>query len=204
MAWSGDLYSRVVTWMKIILPLAALALLSTLFLIQRKVDPTAQPPITQTDLEQRAQEQGVTNPSFSGVTSGGDEVIFKARRARPDLSDPERMIADDVMAKIRLTEGTIIDIAAEHADMNQGNATASMEGNVHVETTSGYLITTERLTARYDILFAETPGPVQATGPIGELTAGKMRLSSSDATGEAELLFTDGVKLIYNRNVSKD
>lgn len=204
MQLDGDLYSRVIAWMKILLPLAALGLLSTLFLISRTVDPTQQVIVDEIDLEQRAHEQGVTNPSFAGVTGGGDEVMFQAERARPDLSNPERLIADTVMARFRLTEGTIVDITSEHADMHQSNFTASLDGNVTVTTSNGYLIHTDRIDARYDYLHAETPGPVEGSGPPGEITAGKMRLVSNEETGIAELVFTDGVKLIYKPNSSKD
>lgn len=204
MTRGGDLYSQVVAWMKIILPLTALAILSTLFLISRTVDPTQQPIVSQVDLEQRAQEQGVTSPSFAGVTSDGDGIMFRASRARPDLTDRERIIADEVVAELRLTEGTIVDITADHADMHQGKSTASLDGNVRVKTTNGYDIRTDRIDARFDILHAETPGPVEGSGPPGQISAGRMTLTSNPETGTAEILFTGGVKLVYKRNPPKE
>lgn len=198
-----DLYSQVVAWMKIILPLAALGLLSTLFLISRTVDPTQQPTV-QVDLEQRAHEQGASKPSFAGVTSGGDEVTFKAARARPDLKDPDRLIADDVSAELRLLEGTVIEITAQHADMHQKKFTAALSGSVLLTTTNGYTIETDRLTARFDQLYAESPGPVTGTGPPGNITAGRMVLTGDEGTGDAEMLFTKGVKLIYIPNNPED
>ncbi len=203
MTLGEDFYSRLVAWMKIILPLAALGLLSTLFLISRTIDPT-QKPITEIDLEQRAQEQGATKPTFAGVTSGGDQVGFTAARARPDPRDPERLIADDVQAELRLVRGTIIDITSEHGDMHQSNFTAALNGDVVVETTTGYSVLTDQLNSRFDILYAETPGPVEGYGPPGDITAGKMLLTSDEETGHAELLFTEGVKLIYTPQSSKE
>lgn len=197
MAWSDSFHSHFVAWMKIILPVAALGLLSMLFLISRSVDPTANIPVAQIDLEQRAGELGVTNPTFAGVTTGGDQVRFRAQRARPDPGDPERLYASDVVAQFRLTGGAVIDITSARADMNQTDATATLVGDVRVLTSSGYDIRTDELVARYDTLFAETAGPVQAKGPEGDLTAGRMRLTSYEATGDAYLLFTEGVKLVY-------
>ncbi len=204
MTWTGDFYSQLVAWMKIILPLAALGLLSTLFLISRTIDPTQQPPKVEVDLEQRAHDQGATKPSFAGVTSGGDEVAFLAERARPDPGDPERLIADDVSSELRLVGGTVIDITADHADMHQSRYTASMEGRVNMVTTTGYTLTTERLNTRFDILYAATPGPVQGSGPPGDITAGRMVLTSNQDTGDAEMVFTDGVNLIYQPNNPED
>ena len=109
MPWTEDFYSQLVAWMKIILPVAALGLLSTLFLISRTVDPTRQPITSQIDLEQRAHDQGITRPSFAGVTRDGDQVRFEAARARPDLDDPEHLIAEDITAELRLFGGGVVD-----------------------------------------------------------------------------------------------
>ncbi|MBS4010424.1 MAG: LPS export ABC transporter periplasmic protein LptC, partial [Roseovarius sp.] len=93
--------------------------------------------------------------------------------------------------------GTVIDITAGQADMQQGQMTASLMGQVHITTSTGYVIDTERLNSRLDEVYAETPGQVTATGPIGALTAGRMLLHNNAESGEPELLFTEGVKLIY-------
>lgn len=197
MAWQYDLHSQLVAWMKIILPLASLGLLSTLFLISTNVDPTKTVPITQIDLEQRAQDLGATKPAFAGMTTGGDQIMVQAQRARPDREDTNRILANEVTAQLLLTSGSVIDISSDHADVHQSKLTATLDGNVDVITTTGYKIDTDRLFTRLDQLHAETPGPVEATGPPGDLTAGRMLLTSDEQTGMAHLLFTDGVKLIY-------
>ncbi|WP_306151263.1 LPS export ABC transporter periplasmic protein LptC [Roseovarius sp. MMSF_3281] len=197
MTGADNFHSRLVAWMKIILPLIALGLLSTLFLISRNVDPTKNVAITGIDLEQRADDLGATNPSFAGVTNRGDQVSIRARQAKPNAQDPEHLLAETVTAKLRLTSGTVIDITSNHAEMHQGRLTANLEGDVHVVTTNGYDLTTQKLDTRLDSLYAETPGPVQGAAPVGTIEAGRMRLDTDKTTGEAHLLFTDGVKLLY-------
>ena len=56
---------------------------------------------------------------------------------------------------------------------------------------------TDRLNARYDTLYASSPGPVRGWGPPGQITAGKMLLTADTESGDAEVIFTDQVKLIY-------
>lgn len=197
MARAQNTYSRVVAWIKIILPLSALGLLSTLFLFSRTVDPTQSVPVSQIDLEQRAQDLGATNPRFAGVTREGDEIHFAAEFARPDRDVPKHLIAERVTAQMRLSAGTVIDITSAQADMQQGQMTASLMGEVRITTSTGYVITTERLNARLDEVHAETPGQIAATGPLGALTAGQMLLHNNAESGMPELLFTQGVKLIY-------
>lgn len=204
MTGQDNFHSRLVAWMKIILPLAALGLLSTLFLLSRKVDLTTTIPFSQVDLEQRAQDQGATNPSFSGVATGGEQINFRAASVRPDPDRPERMLAEDVQAVLGLTNGTVIDIASERGEVDQEFLTANLSGNVRVITTTGYDIRTDRLNAEFDTLRAETPGPVVGTGPPGDLTAGRMILTQHGDSEVLHLLFTDGVKLVYKPGEKKE
>ena len=78
-----DRYSRTVAYLKVLLPLTALALLSTLFLISRGIDTEAVIPFAQKDIEERMRGQQLTAPFFSGTTSGGDEIMVTASTARP-------------------------------------------------------------------------------------------------------------------------
>ncbi|MBE0453401.1 hypothetical protein [Roseovarius autotrophicus] len=197
MARADNTYSRIIAGAKILLPLAALGLLSTLFLISRTIDPSKSVPLAEIDLERRAQEMGVTNPSFAGMTVGGDEVTIAADMARPDRDTQERLSADQVRGEMRLSGGTVFNLRSDEARLDQGAMTAALLGGVRITTTTGYVIDTDRLDARLDVLHAESAGAVRATGPIGSLDAGKMLLHHNAETDTAEVLFTGGVVLIY-------
>lgn len=197
MARRDNFHSRLVAWMKIILPLLALGLLSTLFLLSRKVDLNEAIPFSDIDLEQRAHDQGATNPTFAGVASGGEHVSFRAATVRPAPGEPNRLLAEDVRAELLLNGGAVVNIASQRGESDQASFSAVLDGDVRVTTTTGYDIRTDRLTAQFDTLHAESPGPVTGTGPPGDLVAGRMVLTAEEEPGTAHLLFTDGVKLIY-------
>lgn len=197
MARRDNFHSRLVAWMKIILPLVALGLLSTVFLLSRKVDLNEAIPISTIDLEQRAHDQGATNPTFAGVASGGERVSFRADTVRPAPGEPQRLLAEKVRAELQLNGGAVVTIASERGESDQGRLSAVLDGDVRVRTTTGYDLQTDRLTARFDTLYAESPGPVTGTGPAGALSAGRMVLTAEEEPGAAHLLFTDGVKLVY-------
>ena len=199
-----NFHSVFVAWMKIILPLLALGLLSTLFLLSGKVDLDQAIPFSQIDLEQRAQEQGVTNPSFAGVATGGEHVTFRADKVRPDPARDGHLLAENVRAELRLNGGAVVNITSDQGESDQLEYSALLEGNVKVVTTTGYDIRTDRLNAAFDTIRAETPGPVSGTGPPGTLNAGRMVLTSEEDAGTAHLLFTDGVKLVYTPSKTKD
>ena len=66
MARADNAWSRWVALLKIVLPLIALALLSSIFLLSRTIDPTATIPFTEVDVEDRVREPRLTEPKFSG------------------------------------------------------------------------------------------------------------------------------------------
>lgn len=192
------LRSRVITWLKILLPLTALALLSTLFLLSRTVDPTKSIPISRADLESRTDSQQITEPSFAGATEEGHLVAFVATNARVDPEQPGRVIAQSMSARIDLIRGARINITSVIGTVDDIQGVAILEGDVVLTSSTGYRVTTEMLTTSMREIAAESDGPISGNGPPGKLDAGKMTLSSDSQTGDVHLLFTNGVKLIYD------
>jgi lipopolysaccharide export system protein LptC len=208
MAAGDDTYSRVIAWLKIVLPLLALGLLATLFLFSRSIDPTSTIPFTTIDLSERAREEQVTNPEFAGATTKGDLIALRAEKARPDPDDPTRALATGLVARIDLTSGNSIRFRADHGSVDQRDDRAVLDGDVVITTSTGYRMTTEKLISGMARVHAETLGPVKGSGPPGTLSAGRMLLVDRAAEGAPEsdvhLLFTDGVKLIYDPSRTKD
>ena len=58
----GDRHSRVVSWLKVLFPLIALALLSTLFLLSRAIEPQAVIPFADNEVQERLRDQHITGP----------------------------------------------------------------------------------------------------------------------------------------------
>ncbi len=74
----GDRYTRLISWLKVLFPLAALGLLSTLFLLSRAIDPGQAIPFAEKEVQDRLRDQQITGPFFTGATSEGDELSFYA------------------------------------------------------------------------------------------------------------------------------
>ena len=66
-----------------------------------------------------------------------------------------------------------------------------------IVSSSGYTAETETLRAGLRDLFAETDGQIHAEGPLGRFVAGRMRLTAEEDGETVQMLFTDGVKLVY-------
>lgn len=197
MAAHDGFYSRLVAWLKILLPVAALALLSTLFLLSRGRDHSGELPFSQIDLQERAKEEVISAPRFSGATPQGDLITFTAETARPDPDIDNVAHARNPSAEIDLTSGTHISFQAGSGVLDTGKEEAELMGGVVITSSTGYTIRSENLKTRISAIGAETDGPVTAEGPPGTIEAGKMLLTSDPETDQVQLLFTNGVKLVY-------
>lgn len=191
----GDgLYSRVIAGLKIILPLVALTMLSTLFLLSRSREPLQSMPFVEA-LKKGATGQQVSAPYFAGTTAGGDILTMTARTARPDLSGG--ISVDDLQARMRLTDGGEIRLDAAAARVRNTEQTAHLSGGVRIESSQGYVMTTEAMISHFDAVSAESLGPVQGQGPPGTFEAGRMRITSTKDGDDVQMVFSGGVKLVY-------
>ncbi len=204
MAWTEHSYSRLIAWLKILLPLAALALLSTLFLLSRNIDPTTTIPFTTIDLRERAQKQQITQPEFAGASEEGDLIAFRADTALPDPNDPSRAFAESINAKIDLKSGATIMFRANEGMLEESDDRVELEGGVLITSSTGYRVTTDRLISGMRSVHAETPGPISGKGPPGTFSAGKMLISNAGKDVGVQMLFTDGVKLLYDPQKTKE
>ncbi len=195
MARATGLYSRVIAWLKILLPLAALALLSTLFLLSSSREPLDNVPFAAALRAGDAAQQGVSGPYYSGTTAQGEILTMTAKRARP-MADG-RILADALEARMQLRDGSEIRLNALEAHMQEGEQTAHLKGGVRIESSLGYILRTEAMISALDSVEVESLGPVVGDGPAGELRAGRLRISPAAGKTEVQIHFTDGVKLIY-------
>jgi len=195
-------YSRIVATLKIVLPLAALAILSTMFLVSRNVEPSQIIPYADIDPNEITRDQRIGSPVFSSMTQGGSSVTLSARTAQPDGKNPKIMSADAPVAKIETKAGTVIDIAAATGQFDTTQNTALLSGDVLIKTSNGYTVETSSLKASFDDIMLTAENPISGTGPIGDLQAGSMILTQIPASGPSSqeqhlLVFKNGVKLIY-------
>ncbi len=199
MARAEGTYSRVVAWMKILLPLVALGLLSTIFLFSKKSDPTEDLPLrTRAILEEKESEQA-SNATYSATMDDGALLTLRAATTRPDPDAADGLVASDFAAQMDMTDGSRINLSSPNAALDNEASTATLRGGVRIISSTGYTIETDTLKAATNRISAESEGTVTATAPEGTLTAGRMVITDQAESGgdDVQLLFTDGVKMIY-------
>ena len=191
-----DRYSRLVLWLKVALPLAALAILSTLFFAAETLDPEAAIPYAEVDVDRILSEQGVSGPTFGGVTETGVAIAMMADSVRPGETDTQ-LQATNLVAGLDFPNGGRVDVESTSGSVDSSNQVMTLFGGARLESSTGYVVETERLVASIRDGNVTAPDTVRATGPVGDLTAGSMEVSRSKTDNTHLLVFKDGVRLIY-------
>ena len=191
-------YSRFVAVLRIMLPLVAIGLLSTLFLFSRKVDPEQAIPFADVDVEAILRDERVNVPNYTAVTANGTAVSVSAKSAQPGQASGAGASADQIIARLDFPSGTRALVSAATGQLISDQSNLHLAGGVTILTTDGLRIQTQALTShlnRTDIL---TEGEVNAQGPLGMLTAGQMHLTDTGGeNGSYVAVFNKGVKLVY-------
>lgn len=171
-------HSMLVAWAKVALPLAALALLSTLFLFSGKIDPTTASIYAKVDVDALAREprhpRSCRNiPARSGAT------------------------AEDVIAKLEAASGLVADLSAKSGRIDPSAGDITLSDGVAMQTSTGYRLSTTQMILATDRSKITAPEAVQAEAPFGTITSGSMELSRPAADAPYDLVFNGGVKLVY-------
>lgn len=193
-----DTHSRLIGWLKIVLPLVALVILSTLFLVARTVDPQDAIPYADVDVEDRLREPRMTSPTYAGLTDDGAALTVTAAEARPAASDDVGASAVVLTGLLETPDGARTELEAGTGQIDPAAREVFMAGGVIVTSSTGWRVESDTMTAHMDRTDIATQTPVVATGPAGVVTADTMRLTQDAEDGGRYLLVFNGrVKLIY-------
>lgn len=188
-------YSRIVGWLKVLLPLAALSLLSTVFLFARNSGTDTTLPYA--EIADIAQDPRISDPSFAGIADDGSVVGINARTIRPDPDRENMFMIADLEMNIDATDGTRIVVTAGDGVFDGAAQVITLDNLARVTTTSGYSMETNGLVADLGSGTVESVGALEVRTPFGELTAGGMRIAAGpDGTG-TQMVFNQGVRLLY-------
>ncbi|MGZ9809104.1 hypothetical protein ACXN5S_01445 [Pseudoroseicyclus sp. H15] len=186
---ADNLYSVFVSWSKVLLPLIALGLLSTLFLFTRR-EPAGEVPFA--EVEAIAREQRLASPSYAGVARDGSAIAIAAEEIRPD--GEERFLIVRPKGQLDAADGTGLSITAEGGLLDVPAQQAELTGLARLITTNGYAMETDGVRADLASGRVESLGPLAVRAPFGELEAAHFSYGGADA---GKLVFSGGVRLVY-------
>ncbi|WP_297616112.1 hypothetical protein [uncultured Roseicyclus sp.] len=188
-------YSTLVAWAKVVLPLTALALLSTLFLFSRTPNPDDALPFANVDVEQLSSDQRLSQPRFAGTLQDGRAVTFQADSATQHGAKPNVIHMINVEADVALSAANTLRLSAEIGDFDLPEQSIALSGAVTILTSSGYRLVSEAISVALDHMRLVSPGAVVMSAPGLTLEAGMMQLTGNEE--QALVSFTGGVRLLY-------
>jgi len=185
-------YSQFVGLLKVTLPLAALALMSTVFLFARAPSPDSAIPYA--EIEDIAREPRLSGPQLSGVADDGSIITVGARSAKPQDGI---LIVEALTAHIAAADGTTIDIRAGSGEIDNARNSARLTGLTNLQTSNGYQMETSGLRADLTTGRIVSEGALEVQAPFGDLTAGQLIIETPDQASGQVMLFQNGVRLVY-------
>jgi lipopolysaccharide export system protein LptC len=197
MAWQphDNLHSRLVAVLKVALPLVALAILSSLFMLSGPIDPEDAIPYAEVDVAARLREPRMTDAGFAGVTADGASLMLSAAEARPGAGGGNAKI---VLGTLQTSDGGVTELAAAAVQLDAAANMIELSEGVEMRSSAGYVISAPGMGVATDRTYAESRGAVSAVGPMGQLTADHMELSAQEGVPDSYVLVFNGkVRLLY-------
>ena len=199
LARPDNLHSRLVYWLKILLPLSALMILSSVFLLSRNIRPEDAIPYAEVDIADRIRTPRLTAPDFAGMTADGAALSLKAAEARLGTEGSiSPGTISELVGLLETPDGAHTDLVAHEARLDQETDRMVLGGGVVISNSTGYRIETAGITVALDRTSLDSLGPIKATGPVGAFEAGSLHLGLvSDNPPAYVLVFKGGVRMIY-------
>ncbi len=192
MGQSGEFYSQFVGFLKITLPLAALALMSMVFLVARA--PTTDSDIPYAEIEDIARDARLSGAEVSGVADDGTVFEISAREARPN---GDILSATTLFATLTNDTGTRVNMRAGSGEIDNAAQTARLSGLTRLETSNGYQMETAGVTADLTTGRVVSDGALEVHTPYGTLSAGQLIIETPEGSTSQQLIFQNGVRLVY-------
>jgi hypothetical protein len=195
-----DNYSRLIKITKITLPGIALIILSVLFLLPDKRTTIQAFDNIDKSLLKIVQKAGIDKPSFRGTLASGSNLELYANEIVPKDKNNNLIEINEITARLELDPKIVATAYAKKGVINIEKQTAEMVGKVNVEGFNDITVEASDLKVFYDKAIAKTHKPVLMLGNFGMIRAGAAEFSDQSQKSDIGyvLLFSDGVKMLYN------
>ena len=188
--------SALVAWLKTLLPIVALGLLSTIFLFSGRVDVTQSLPYTEHNIAEIVREQRITRPYFTGIASNGTEIALSAAYASPQIENAHILEITDLSVVLRSTSDRMVQVTAGRGALDSATQTAQISTNVHIAALPDFWVTTQALDMNLNQGVVSAKGGFQGVTSLGAITAGEMHLQMT--ADDQQIVFLNDVRLVYS------
>jgi len=202
LALSVTLRTAVSRVLRVVLPLGALALLSTVFLVSRSIDPDRAIELTDIDISEMTREPRIGAARFAGVTQDNTALVIFAETVRSrdivQQGEPIHLRLAAPEGELQFAAGRHATFRAELGILDQAGDQLDMQGNVVLETSDGYIAQMPELVSALQRTHVVGTGGITGVAPAGRIWADSVELTAkTDDSGGYLLAFKGNVRLIY-------
>jgi lipopolysaccharide export system protein LptC len=186
---------------RLVLPLGAIALLSTVFLFSRSIDPQRAVELADIDVAELAREPRIGAARFAAVTTDDTAMTVSAEsvRAGDDFQNNTPLLnLENPAGVLTFASERLVEFRGEVGRIDQAADIIRLDGNVRLETSDGYIAQMPELQAALSKTHITGLGGITAEGPPGEISADFVELTTSPTTSAGYLLaFRGNVRVLY-------
>jgi lipopolysaccharide export system protein LptC len=197
-ARAGGFHTRLVTVLKIGLPLMAVAMLLSLFLFPGEERVGGGIVFSEADIESLGEGLRISRPVLTGATRDNDPFRFTAETVVPDAAPPARAGIHRLAGTITFVEGQTVQLEAPVAALDFETQVMEATERVTVISSDGYRLSADRMVLDLVAGTLDAEGTVDGEGPMGTITAETMSIVPVEGrTGPRVFSFGNGVRLVY-------
>ena len=188
--------------LRLILPLGAVVLLSTVFLVSRSIDPQRAIDMADVDITELTREPRIGTARVAGVTRDETVLLIEAAAVRSvsdlDMTGGLHLTLDQPVGEMKFPATRTVWFQAQHGEIEAERDRLHMRGDVMLQTSEGYDLRMPELVSALQTTHVTGIGGVEGAGPPGTLSADRLELRPKSGAENGYLLALKGnVRLIY-------
>ena len=196
MARGHGTYSRVVAWLKIVLPLLALIVMGTVFLINSDDSFDTGFTFSEGDLNTLDAGSFLNQPQIDGTTDKGEPFHLIADRISPQEGNQNLVTVSALSGNFTFLSGEWVKLTANEAIMDIKAQTMLFNSGGRIETSDGN--TAEIGSLLIHMTNGNMSGTdINANGPLGQISADQFRIDANE-TENRMLWFENNVMMRYD------
>ncbi len=184
-------YSQFVRAMKVMLPIAAFAIVGVVVSYALLYDTDDELTVTFAASPTLKDDRRMMNPTFSARTQDGGLFEVTAETAERSIDNPSRVLLGALKADLTALDGGKVALTADTGILNLDEQQVVLDGSISVFSDEGYEFHTERVVVDLEQQSIQGDAPVEGTGPMGAVAAERFWVGE----GGTRVRFEGGVRM---------
>ncbi|MCH8465420.1 MAG: hypothetical protein LAT78_02430 [Roseinatronobacter sp.] len=194
--------AQVLRLARLVLPLGAVALLSTVFLFSRSIDPQRAIELADIDVVELTREPRIGAARFAAMTQDDTALTITAQTVRSaqelQQDSPIFLTLEHPAGILQFPSDRSVNFRGDTGQIDQADDLLRLEGDVELKPPDGYIAQMPLLRAALSKTHIQGFGGITAHGPPGEISADYVEVIPSPADAGGYLLaFRGNVRLLY-------